>query len=71
MLNQLYARSAMSRAMGSALGELPVPVWRCGLGQRGSYRTSALEGCSVYELWFRGRDASNGIEAVIDEVLSL
>jgi chromosome partitioning protein len=71
VLNQLDARNAMSRAMGSALGELPVPVLRCGLGRRASYRTSALEGCSVYELGFRGRDASNEIDAVIEEVLSL
>lgn len=71
VLNQLDARNAMSRAMGTALGELSLPVLRCGLGRRASYRTSALEGCSVYELGFRGRDASNEIDAVIEEVLNL
>ncbi len=69
VVNQIDPRNAMSRAIGAALGELAVPVLRSGLGRRASYRTSALEGCSVYDLGHRGREASKEIDAIIEEVL--
>ena len=71
VLNQIEPRSAMSRGMDEALQEIDIPVLRNRLGRRASYRTAALEGCSVYDLGFRGRVASEEIEGVIDEVLSL
>lgn len=69
VLNQIDARNAMSRAMGPALSELTVPVLRSVVGRRASYRTSALEGCSVYDLGYRGREAAREIDAIIEEVL--
>jgi len=69
VLNQIEPRSAMSRGMDGALQEINIPVLRHRLGRRASYRTAALEGCSVYDLGFRGRVASEEIDNIIDEVL--
>lgn len=69
VLNQIESRNAMSRAMGTALAELAVPVLRTGLARRASYRTSALEGCSVYDLGYRGREAAKEMDAIIEEML--
>ena len=69
VLNQIEPRSAMSRGMDDALQEINIPVLRHRLSRRASYRTAALEGCSVYDLGFRGRVASKEIDNIIDEVL--
>ena len=69
VLNQIEPRSAMSRGMDGALQEIDIPVLRHRLSRRASYRTAALEGCSVYDLGFRGRVASEEIDNIIDEVL--
>ena len=69
VLNQIEPRSAMSRGMDGALQEINIPVLRHQLSRRASYRTAALEGCSVYDLGFRGRIASEEIDNIIDEVL--
>ena len=69
VLNQIEPRSAMSRGMDDALQEINIPVLRHRLSRRASYRTAALEGCSVYDLGFRGRVASEEIDNIIDEVL--
>lgn len=70
VLNQVEARNAMSRDMEEVLREFSVPSLRNGLNRRASYRTAALEGCSVYELGPRGQLASNEVEALIEEVLT-
>ncbi|TFH08997.1 MAG: cobyrinic acid a,c-diamide synthase [Nitrosomonadales bacterium] len=69
VLNQIEPRSAMSRGMDEALQEINIPVLRHRLSRRASYRTAALEGCSVYDLGFRGRVASKEIDNIINEVL--
>lgn len=69
VLNQIEARNAMSRDMEEVLRGFSVPALRHGLSRRASYRTAALEGCSVYELGARGLPASNEVEAIIEEVL--
>ena len=68
VLNQIEPRSAMSRGMDGALQELNIPVLHHRLGRRASYRTAALEGCSVYDLGYRGQIASEEIDNIIDEV---
>jgi chromosome partitioning protein len=55
--------------MDEALQEINIPVLRHRLSRRASYRTAALEGCSVYDLGFRGRVASKEIDNIINEVL--
>ena len=69
VLNQIEPRSAMSRGMDDALQELNIPVLRHRLRRRASYRTAALEGCSIYDLGYRGQDASEEMDNIIDEVL--
>jgi len=69
VLNQIEPRSAMSRGMDDALQEIDIPVLRHRLSRRASYRTAALEGCSVYDLGYRGQVASEEIDNIIDEVL--
>jgi chromosome partitioning protein len=71
IVNQIEARNAMSRALGSALGELAVPALRRGLTRRAAYRAAALEGVSVYELGGRGGQAAAEVDALIEEVLGL
>ena len=69
VLNQIEPRSAMSRGMGEALKEINIPVLHHRLSRRASYRTAALEGCSVYDLGYRGQVASEEMDNIIDEVL--
>ncbi len=68
VLNQIEPRSAMSRGMDGALQEIDIPVLRHRLSRRASYRTAALEGCSVYDLGYRGQVASEEIDNIIDEL---
>ena len=68
VLNQIEPRSAMSRVMGEALQEINIPVLHHRLSRRASYRTAALEGCSVYDLGYRGQVASEEIDNIIDEL---
>ena len=68
VLNQIEPRSAMSRGMDDALQEIDTPVLRHRLSRRASYRTAALEGCSVYDLGYRGHVASEEIDNIIDEL---
>ncbi len=71
VLNQIEERNAMSRSLQGALSEFAIPVLRSGLTRRAAYRTSALEGCSVYDLGGRGEVAAAEMERIIEEVLSL
>ncbi len=71
VLNQIEERNAMSRSLQGALSEFAIPVLRGGLTRRAAYRTSALEGCSVYDLGGRGEVAAAEMEQIIEEVLSL
>jgi chromosome partitioning protein len=71
VVNQIEARSAMSRGVGAALSELTVAALNHGLSRRAAYRTAALEGTSVFELGGRGRLAAAEVEAVVAEVLRL
>lgn len=69
VLNQTEPRSAMSRAIGGAVASLDVPVLDTRIRRRAAYRTSAVEGRSVYQLGTRGAAAMNEIEDLIQEVL--
>ncbi|MFN2337898.1 MAG: ParA family partition ATPase [Gammaproteobacteria bacterium] len=69
VLNQTEPRSAMSRAIGGAVASLDVPVLNTRIRRRAAYRTSAVEGRSVYQLGARGAAAMNEIEDLIQEVL--
>lgn len=65
LVNQAEPGSAFSRAMGTALAALEVPALGCVVRRRAAFRTAALEGVSVYQLGFRGREAAREIDQVI------
>jgi chromosome partitioning protein len=69
VLNQTEPRSAMTRAISGAVVSLEVPVLNTRIRRRAAYRTSAVEGMSVYQLGTRGAAAMSEIEDLIQEVL--
>ena len=68
VLNQLEPRSALSESMRAALGEFDIPVLNASLRRRAIYRSTALDGMSVYQSGARGAAAVTELEALIEEV---
>ena len=69
VINQLEPRSALSRAMQQALAEFDVPSLQNWICRRAIYRTSAIEGNSVFGSGKRGLAARQEIESIIEEVI--
>ena len=69
VINQLEPRTTLSRLVREALSEIALPVANTALRRRAIYRSSALEGKSVFDMGSRGRDAANELEELIQEVL--
>jgi len=69
VINQLEPRSALSRAMHSALAEFDVPTLESYIRRRAVYRNSAMEGRSVFCLGKQGETARSEIDNVIEEVI--
>ena len=69
VINQLEPRNALSRAMQQALAEFDIPSLQSCLRRRAIYRTSAIEGNSVFSMGRRGEQAAQEIEAIIKEVM--
>ncbi|MEW5754908.1 MAG: ParA family partition ATPase, partial [Pseudomonadota bacterium] len=57
VVTQVEPRNALSRAMQQALAEFDIPSLSSVLRRRAVYRTSAIEGASVYCLGKRGEPA--------------
>jgi len=70
VINQLEPRTTLSKLVRDALSEIGLPVANTALRRRAIYRTSALEGKSVFDMKSRGRDAATELEQLIDEVLA-
>jgi len=70
VINQLEPRTTLSRLVRDALSEIGLPVASTALRRRAIYRSSALEGKSVFDMGSRGRDAANELEQLIHEVLA-
>ncbi len=70
LINQLEPRSAMSKGMSQALSEFDIPALQSCLRRRAVYRSSALDGASVYCVGKRGEPAAQEIETLIEEVLT-
>ena len=68
VINQLEPRSALSRAMQQALAEFDLPSLQNWVCRRAIYRTSAIEGNSVFGIGKRGTAAVEEIESIIKEV---
>lgn len=69
VINQLEPRSALSRAMHSALEEFDVPALESCIRRRAVYRNAAMEGRSVFCLGKQGETARSEIGNVIEEVI--
>lgn len=70
VINQMEARTTLSRLVRDALQEIGLPVANTALRRRAIFRSSALEGKSVFDMGSRGRDAALEIEQLIEEVIT-
>jgi len=68
VINQIETRTTLSRLVREALSAIALPVANTALRRRAVYRSSALEGKSVYEMGRRGADAVDELEQLIQEV---
>ncbi len=68
LLNQAEPGSALTRAMGATLAGLELPVLGSVVRRRAAYRNAALEGRSVYQMGFRGREAAREMDRVIADI---
>lgn len=69
VINQLEPRSALSGAMETALREFSIPTLRTAIRRRAIYRSTAMEGLTVFQVGQNGAAAREEINAVIDEVM--
>ena len=69
VINQLEVRTTLSRLVRDALREIGLPVADAALRRRAIFRSSALEGKSVFDMGSRGNDAAQEIEQLIEEVI--
>ena len=69
VINQLEARTVLSRLMRDAVTELALPVADTAIRRRSVFRTSALDGKSVFDMGQRGADAVAELDQLLDEVL--
>lgn len=68
VINQLEARTTLSRVVREALKEISLPVAKTALRRRAVYRNSALEGKTVFDMGARGAAAVEELEQLIQEV---
>jgi chromosome partitioning protein len=69
LINQAEPGSALTRAMNRALAGLDLPALGCVVRRRAAFRTAVLEGRSVYQLGYRGREAARDIDEVIQAIV--
>lgn len=70
VINQLEARTTLSRLVRDALTEIGLPVASTALRRRAIFRSSALEGKSVFDMGSRGRDAAQEIAHLTEEIIA-
>lgn len=68
VINQMETRSALSGAMEGALREFSIPSLRTAVRRRAVYRSTAMEGLTVFQAGKLGAPARAEINAIIDEV---
>ena len=69
IINQLEPRTMLSRLVREAVAEIDIPVAQTPIRRRAIYRSSVLEGKSVYDIGRRGADAVSELNQLIQEVL--
>lgn len=70
VINQLESRTTLSRLVREALSEIALPVADTAIRRRAIYRSSALEGKSVFDMGRRGAEAGAELERLIEEVMT-
>jgi len=69
VINQLEPRTLLSRLVREAVQEIGIPVADAMIRRRAIFRSSALDGKSVYEAGRRGDAAVEEIESLIQEIV--
>lgn len=69
VINQLEPRTMLSKLVREAVNEIGVPVADAMIRRRAIFRSSILEGKSVYEMGKRGDAAVEEIEFLIQEIM--
>lgn len=69
IINQLEPRTTLSRLVREAVAEIDIPVAETAIRRRAIYRSSVLEGKSVYDMGRRGADAVSELNQLIREVI--
>jgi len=69
VINQLESRTVLSRTARMAVEELEIPVAQTAIHRRAVYRTSLLEGRTVFHLGKAGETAQQEFNQLIQEVL--
>ncbi len=69
VLNQVEARSALSRASQSAIAAMGLPVLPVRVARRAVYRSAAVDGVSVYHMGRHAAAACDEIERLIEEIV--
>lgn len=68
VINQLEPRTMLSKLVREAVSEIGIPVADAMIRRRAVFRSSALEGKSIYEVGRRGDAAIEEIEKLIQEI---
>jgi chromosome partitioning protein len=68
VVNQLEPRTKLSQAIRDAMAELVIPAANTAIRRRMAYKMSVLEGKGVTQLGVRGREASNELHQLIEEL---
>lgn len=70
VINQLEARTTLSRLVREALTEIALPVAKTAVRRRAIYRNCALEGKSVFDMGRRGASAAEELDQLIQEIMT-
>ena len=71
VVNQLEARTRLSRMVQDALAEIPMPVAKTSISRRMAYRNAMLQGCSVLDAGASANDAARDIKQLVEEVVNI
>ena len=71
VVNQLEARTRLSRLVQDALAEIAMPVAKTSITRRMAYRNAMLQGCSVLDAGASASDAAADIKQLVEEVVTI
>jgi chromosome partitioning protein len=71
VVNQLEARTRLSRMVQDALAEIAMPVAKTSITRRMAYRNAMLQGCSVLDAGAVANGAAEDINQLVEEVVNI